>query len=122
MRVLVCGGREYDDWHTLDYTLTQAYMDAPTIGDKVDFTIIEGGARGADFLARVWAKFRFLPFEEYPADWNAYGKRAGYLRNKDMITKNIDLVVAFPGGNGTQHMVKTAKEFGVEVMEVSSER
>lgn len=121
MRVLVCGGREFDDWDLMSRYLTSLYLECEdrTSDNKVDFTIIEGGARGADFLARVWAKFRYLPFEEFPADWKQFGKSAGFLRNQQMLIEGKpDVVLAFEGGNGTASMVRLAKDAGVKVIEV----
>lgn len=111
MRVLVCGGREYDDWDKVDLAL-----DPFKSGDT---TIIQGGAKGADFLAKAWAKYYNVPSEEYPADWKKYGKAAGGIRNQRMIDEGKpNLVVAFPGGVGTADMVRRAKAANIEVIEV----
>ena len=90
-------------------------------------TFIEGGAKGADFLTRVWVKYRqietdYFSFVEYPADWKTYGKRAGHIRNAQMLNEGKpDLVIAFPGGRGTQDMVDKATHAGVPVLEVSND-
>lgn len=121
MRVLVCGGREFDDWLLLNETLKRLYTSCGT----ESLTVIQGGAKGADFLARVWCKYMNLTclkvsHEEYPADWKQYGKIAGSIRNQQMLDKGKpDLVVAFPGGRGTADMVRRAKKAGVEVIEVT---
>lgn len=115
--VLVCGGRDFDDWEMLDQGLTSVYM-RDNIGTKM--RIIEGEAIGADFLARVWAKYRHLPFKGYKAEWKKYGKAAGPKRNQQMLDEeDIHLAIAFPGGTGTADMVKRAKKSGVEVIEVN---
>lgn len=122
MRVLVCGGREFDDWDVLNYTLYEIFDSG--LRDLNDpFIIIQGGAKGADFLARVWGKYRAIEFPvevvEYPADWKTHGKAAGGIRNQQMLDEGKpDLVVAFPGGVGTADMVLRAKKAGVEVVEV----
>jgi hypothetical protein len=107
-KILVCGGRNFNDWVTLF-----AVMDAlqPEMS-----ALICGMARGADRLAHDWAVARGVPIEEYPADWERYGKAAGYRRNHDMLTRGYpDLVIAFPGGAGTRNMVEIARKAGVEV-------
>lgn len=113
LRVLVCGGREFDDWDLLCKTM----LEIGCVGRGVlsELTIIEGEAKGADFLARVWAKWLGVKYEAYPADWKKHGLSAGFIRNKQMLESNPDLVVAFPGGRGTANMVSIAKEAGVPV-------
>lgn len=122
MKVLVCGSRHFDCWHTLCQHLDSLYSQNTDIKDgKVDFTIIEGGAKGADFLARVWAKFRMLPFREYPADWATHGKRAGLIRNAHMLaTEKPDCVLAFlaPNSRGTKDMIAQAERAGVRTVVV----
>lgn len=117
MKVLVCGGREFDDWEMMNRHLTDVYMNLP---EPTEMVIIQGGAKGADFLARVWAKFRHLPWGEYPADWKQFGKAAGPKRNQYMLdVGKPDIVVAFPGNTGTADMVRRAKKAGIRVIEIS---
>ena len=72
-------------------------------------------ARGADTLADKWAAANGHRSEGYPADWDTYGRRAGFLRNKQMLEEGKpDLVVAFPGGKGTEMMISLARCAGVE--------
>lgn len=112
MRVLVCGGREFDDWALMNRVLARHF------GHIVP-TIIEGGATGADFLARVYAKYYNLPHEQFPTDWKTHGKAAGAIRNQQMLDQGKpDVVVAFPGSNGTADMVRRAKNAGIKVYEV----
>jgi hypothetical protein len=112
MRILVCGSREYDDWGKVLWALEP--FDAPG-----HTTIIQGGAKGADFLARVWAKWKGVDWVEFPADWKKHGKAAGGIRNQQMLDEGKpDLVVAFPGGVGTADMVRRAKQAGVEVVQI----
>jgi hypothetical protein len=111
-RVLVCGGRDYDDWRRLHSVLQREF------GDET-ITIIEGGAIGADFLARVYAKQYNLPHEQYPADWAKDGKAGGSIRNQRMLDEGRpDYVIAFPGRTGTADMVRRAKKARVPVIEV----
>lgn len=116
MRVLVCGGREFDDWKLLSETLQFKFA-----GYSPNLTIIQGGAKGADFLSKVWAKYIGwnVRVEEYPADWKQYGKAAGSIRNQQMLDEGKpDIVVAFPGGIGTADMIRRAKKANVEVLEI----
>lgn len=72
-------------------------------------TVIEGGATGADALARLWAKSYGHELVTMPADWNAHGNHAGNVRNEMMIVLGKpDLVLAFHGGTGTADMRQRA--------------
>ena len=80
------------------------------IQDKMKFsTIISGGARGADTIAKKYAREFGLKYIEFPADWNKYGKKAGFLRNVDIV-RNSDLILAFWDGvsRGTLHSIRIA--------------
>jgi UDP-N-acetylmuramoylalanine-D-glutamate ligase len=118
MRVLICGGREFDDWHQFITAMDGISSDRGFSMNQPIY-IIEGGAKGADFCARLYAKYCGWDHEPYPAEWNKYGKAAGGIRNQQMLDEGRpDLVVAFPGGSGTADMVRRAKAAGVEVIEV----
>lgn len=114
MRVLVCGGRDYTDHIRVTTVLSKLHSEAGIDG------VIEGGARGADRLAREWADRWHVPVETYEADWENQGSFAGPARNRRMLDEGKpDLVIAFPGGRGTADMVRKARKAGVEVVEIS---
>jgi hypothetical protein len=78
--------------------------------------IIHGGARGADSMAGEFANETGIEEIVFPADWKMYGRRAGPIRNQQMLDEGKpDLVVAFPGGRGTADMVGRARTAGIEV-------
>lgn len=122
-KILVCGGREFDDWDLL-YTTLYDIFDNGKRSLNEPLIIIEGGATGADFLARVWAKYMSIEFpvsyKEYKADWKTYGRSAGPIRNQQMLDENpdIEMVVAFPGGVGTNDMVERSVKKGLEVIQI----
>jgi len=108
--VLVCGGRNFNDAMTLGSWLGGIHKK-----QGID-VLIEGGAPGADFMAREFARWAGIPVETYPADWSL-GKAAGPIRNLQMLEEGRpDLVVAFEGGAGTRNMVKQARRAGIEVI------
>ena len=112
-RILVCGGRDYKDHRRVFEILDKALK---AFGEV---HIIEGGADGADTCARMWAESRGITYSEYPADWKKLGKRAGYVWNVQMLNEGKpDLVVAFPGGPGTEMMMKLAKAAMKPVREI----
>ncbi len=122
MRILVCGGRDFDDYNLLSRTLhevIQSTVKSPDENMYENTVIIHGCARGADSLAGRWAFTNNIPIKHYPAKWDEYGKAAGMIRNKVMLQEGEpDLVIAFPGGRGTANMVTIAKAVGVKVMEI----
>lgn len=111
MKVLVCGGREYDDWPRLKEKLDKLH-------EEHQFTeVIHGAAQGADRLSGVWARWYNIKETPFPADWKQHGKRAGYVRNQQMLDEGKpDLVVAFAGGKGTEMMKELAMKAGIEVI------
>jgi hypothetical protein len=110
----VCGGRDFEDARKIAGFLDD-YLGKITV-------LIHGGARGADTLAGAWAAKNQIPVEIFAisrADWDHYRNRAGPRRNQLMIDKGKpDLVIAFPGGNGTADMMRRAKRHGIDLIEV----
>ena len=113
MRVLVCGGRDFCNDRLL-------YRSLHALHALYGVTLlIEGGARGADRLAREWAVKTGVEVKTYPADWDKHGRSAGPIRNEKMLLDGKpELVIAFPGGKGTAHMVALAEKAGVQVKTV----
>lgn len=114
MKLIVCGGRDYQDFERLI-----AVLDAVHAKRKITM-LIEGGANGADAHAATWAEQNKIPRVTCHANWRHLGGYAGPARNKLMLDLGADGVVAFPGGKGTASMVSLAKGRGVKVMEIDS--
>jgi hypothetical protein len=119
MRLLVCGGRAY-----ADKRMVYAILDRIEIEHPIE-VLIQGGADGADGLARDWAyddrHHPTVAVQSFHADWKRFGKSAGPRRNRRMLIEgNPDLVVAFPGGRGTADMVRVVKLAGDRVIEVAA--
>ena len=114
MKALVCGGRHFSDEGFVFQSLDQIHSRTPISA------IIEGGATGADALARKWAFASDIACDTYKADWTSHGKAAGPLRNQRMIDEGKpDLVIAFAGGRGTADMVRRAKAARLHVIETA---
>lgn len=104
MRVIVCGGRDYTDREAAFAALDRFHA------QKGITCLIQGGATGADALAYEWALLRRVIAHNVPADWSKHGKAAGPIRNQQMIDKyRPNALIAFPGGRGTDDMMKRAK-------------
>lgn len=112
MRVLVCGGRDYQDSAFVSYVLG-------VIHAKKSITlVIHGCAQGADTFAEKWAsQTSDVTAYGVPADWKKHGTRAGPVRNRLMLELGKpDLVIAFEGGAGTRDMTTAATAAGVKVL------
>ena len=109
MVVLVTGGRDYDNAQVLFETLDGVHAARPIS------LLVEGGARGADQLARQWARARGVASQTYRANWRR-GPSAGPERNQRMLDESRPaLVVAFPGGRGTADMCSRARSANVYI-------
>ena len=77
--------------------------------DRNPFILVSGGARGVDNWAEMCARGLGVKCRIFPADWDKYGKSAGYKRNKDIV-KNADLILVFWDGKskGTKHSIDLA--------------
>ena len=121
-RVIICGSRNFNNYELLkekcDYFLSRKIND----GSKV--VIVSGCARGADQLGEKYASERGLAVLKFPANWDKYGKRAGYLRNKNMA-EVANACIAFLDPNseniGTKMMIRIAREQKLLVRQVNSE-
>lgn len=114
MKVLVCGGRDYADYTHVKKVLDRLHKKTPIS------LIINGQYRGADAMSSLWAAERKVDCHEYPADWIKHGRAAGPIRNQQMLDEGKpDLVIAFPGGDGTNDMIKKAKLKNLQVIEIT---
>ncbi len=106
MRTIIAGSRENISFDDVLNAIRLAPWE-PTI-------LISGTARGVDRMGESWANANNIPIEKYPANWNKYGKRAGYLRNEEMA-KNAEALIAVWDGKskGTKHMINIAKKYNL---------
>ena len=122
-RVIICGSREFDDYDLLkekcDLILSRKAAD-PT--EKI--VIVSGCARGADRLGEKYAEEKGYEVLRYPADWDRYGKSAGYRRNKQMAEVANACIAFFSSvaeNKGTKNMVSLARNINLLVREVKEE-
>jgi UDP-N-acetylmuramoylalanine-D-glutamate ligase len=110
MKILVTGSRNYTDRNKVFEVLSKL---------KPSF-IIQGGATGADFLAKEFALVYKIDYDTVEAEWSIYGSSAGPRRNQEMLNKHpdIELVVAFPGNKGTADMVRRASKQNIKILHV----
>jgi hypothetical protein len=94
MLVLCCGSRAWSQRPLVQQTLMR--LQAVT-GQR--FKVLHGGASGADRVSGISADALGLGAEVMRPDWNKYGKRAGFIRNSEMLAGRPDFVVAFWDGS-----------------------
>lgn len=111
-RVIVAGSRDFNDYELLKSKMLY-YLKG---FDLSEVEIVSGTAKGADQLGEKFAREFGCKLKQFPADWNTYGKKAGYLRNVDMA-KYADACVCFWDGKsrGTKHMIDIAKKEGLKL-------
>lgn len=118
--VLVCGGRRFADTDYLDMQLMMMHQ-------RYKFRmLIHGEAAGADLLAKGWAMDNGVQPCGCPALWEYYAAQnrhiaAGPIRNRLMLILRPQLVIAFPGHTGTQHMIKCAQTAGVPFIDLADD-
>jgi len=105
-KVIVAGSRNFNNYEFLKNTLNYLLINQNNI------EIVSGTANGADKLGEMYARKLHLGLKQFPADWDQYGKRAGYLRNEQMA-KYADALVAFWDSKsvGTKHMIDLAGKY-----------
>lgn len=102
MKTIIAGTRSYNDYEEVKQIML-AFDDTTEV--------VSGCARGADTLGERWANENKIPVKRFPADWKTYGKRAGYIRNRQM-GEYADNLIAFWDGQskGTEHMINIMRE------------
>ena len=118
LRLIVAGGRNFLDYDVLSRVLQvwlARYAQESRKGDR-PVIVISGHARGADTLGERFAREHGLGLEIYPADWKNQGKRAGFIRNSQMVA-TADAAVAFWDGasHGTLDTIRKMQAAGKDV-------
>jgi hypothetical protein len=112
-KLAVIGSRSYHDYKELDYVINQMFNRKRLDKPEIKLCIVSGGARGADTLAKQYANSRDdVEYREFKADWMTHGKKAGIIRNYDIV-RECDVVLAFWNGKskGTKHTLQLATQF-----------
>ncbi|MBE6562424.1 MAG: DUF2493 domain-containing protein [Ruminococcaceae bacterium] len=131
-RIIIAGGRDFNNYELLKKTLNEYFertlnVKATELPWKIEqeslrIEIISGGAKGADSLGEKYAEEYGIPVVRYPADWKKYGRAAGPKRNEEMARAAAadgfsGVLFAFWDGTspGTANMIKTAEKFKLDV-------
>jgi hypothetical protein len=120
MKILVTGDRLWTNKAVIRKAICAAVAEySPTITGQ-EITLIHGNARGADRLSAEVALELGLRIKVYDADWEAYGRAAGPIRNRAMIKEEPDIVLAFhndiASSRGTKDCILAAKKAKLQVI------
>jgi hypothetical protein len=106
MKTIIAGSRTITDFQCLEDVIS-----------NLDFEIsavVSGTANGVDKLGERWAQENNIELLKYPANWDKYGQRAGYLRNVDMSNNADACIILWDGkSKGADHMYRIAKHKGL---------
>lgn len=110
-KVIIAGSRSFQN-----YSILKEYADFKLSKIRDPIEIVSGGAKGADTLGERYAKEKGYSVKIVLADWEQFGKAAGYMRNIQMA-KYADALLAFWDGksHGTMHMIQNAYIYGLKV-------
>ena len=110
MKVIIAGGRTFNDYDLLYQNCDKV------LRIKNEIEIVSGTANGADKLGERYAKEKGYPIKQFPANWDKYGKSAGYKRNEEMAKYADGLIACWDGkSKGTKHMSDLAKQYELKV-------
>jgi len=111
VRILIAGGRDFNDYELLCKVLDAYIAEMP----YMTFHIVSGGAKGADALAERYAKERRVDNLILRADWNRFNRSAGYVRNSNM-GKISDVAFVFwdLASKGSKHMIDISRKLKLD--------
>jgi len=124
MKIIIAGSRTIINKEAINKAINRGMNKIVPSDKRHEITVISGGARGVDLAGEDWAKIFEYPCRRYNANWNRYGKRAGYLRNVEMANNADALIIIWDGvSKGTKHMMDIANEKKLPVyMEIINEK
>lgn len=113
--MLVTGSRSWTDKERISAVLKEICTEFNVT--PAEMVLVHGAAAGADSLAEVAALEMGMETEVHPADWEKFGRRAGYLRNAEMVEAGANVVLAFWDGSskGTAMTMKLALNAGMDL-------
>ena len=108
MKVIIAGSRSVTSQSTVFEILNMVNIDVTEV--------VSGTASGVDKIGEEWATQHGIAIKEFPADWDKFGKRAGYIRNEQMAEYADALIAVWDGVSpGTKHMIDIARNKDLSV-------
>ena len=100
MKTLIAGSR-----NIIDYDKFLEIMDICPFKNEIT-EVVSGGARGVDLMGERWAKDNDILIKKFPANWEKYGKAAGFIRNREMLDYIEVAIIVWDGqSSGTKDMI-----------------
>ena len=120
IRILITGSRNFDDFNMMRSALEDVLDCYPEYSPK-DFIVVHGNARGADKISGYIAQQLGMQVEVHNAQWNVHGKRAGIIRNIQMVNNGADICLAFPLGSsrGTRHCMELSQQENIPTINIT---
>ena len=109
MKTIIAGSRNFYGYAVLEEMINVITWEITEV--------VSGGAKGVDKMGELWADDHNVPLIRFPAEWDKYGKAAGYIRNKQMAEYADALIaIQLQGSKGTANMITLAREMGLKVI------
>lgn len=104
MNVMVAGSRPITDYDFVSNNIRDILIKNNI--DISNITIISGGAKGVDLLAKRFALENNTGYLEFLPNWGQFGKSAGIKRNIEML-ENSNFIICFWDGKskGTKFVI-----------------
>jgi len=123
MKIIIAGGRDFNDFEKLNKECITIIKEQLKPKTRSEIEIVSGTANGADKLGEQFAEKYKIKVKQFAANWNLYGKSAGYKRNEQMAVyakEDKGVLIAFWDGKsrGTKHMIELAEKHELEVFVV----
>ncbi len=108
MKTIIAGSRTITDFSLVEKAVKDSGFEVTEV--------VCGEAKGADSLGKQWAKRNQIPVKSFPAQWEKFGKSAGYKRNKEMAEYGEALILLWDGvSKGSANMKKEAESNRLKV-------
>ena len=124
MKIIIAGSRSFSDYEFLKNSCQKIIFALQYSDNPLDYEIISGCANGADKLGEKFAQESGFQIKRFPAQWEFYGKSAGFIRNFDMgkyaKMSDYSILIAFWDGksHGTKSMIDIAKKMKFDWIEI----
>jgi hypothetical protein len=107
MKLIIAGSRTFQDYKMLERVCNKILSNTT----EEEIIVMSGNASGADKLGEIYAEKKGYPIQLFKAEWDKYGKKAGFIRNREMAMEGTHLIAFWDGvSKGTESMIKLAEE------------